>query len=50
VTPESSTSLLLRFRGLLERAIATEDEAVVYTLLKTAGEGEALRVALDLPR
>jgi len=36
---------LPRLRGLLERAIATEDEAMVYTLLKTAGEGEALRVA-----
>jgi len=40
--------LLLRFRGLLERAVATEEDAVAYSLLSTAGEGEALRVALDL--
>jgi len=40
--------LLLRFRKLLERAVATEEDAVAYSLLSAAGEGEALRVALDL--
>jgi len=41
-------SLFVRFRGLLERAVATEDDAVAYALLVAAGESEALRVALDL--
>jgi len=41
-------ALFLRFRGLLKRAVATEEDAVAYSLLSAAGEGEALRVALDL--
>jgi len=40
--------LFLRFKTLLERAVATEEDAVAYSLLETAGEGEALRVAVDL--
>jgi len=40
--------LFVRFRGLLERAMATEEDAVAYSLLVAVGDGEALRVALDL--
>jgi len=41
-------AIFLRFRRLLERAVAAEEDAVAYSLLSAAGEGEALRVALDL--
>jgi len=40
--------LFVRFRELLERAVATGEDAVAYSLLEATGEGEALRVALDL--
>jgi len=41
-------ALFLRLRALLERAAATEENAVAFALLVAAGEREALRVAVDL--